>query len=54
MEKYLKLISCCAVLISSNLLTAAAFSDNNSIIGISALLLSNFACFIIGLIITED
>jgi len=54
MEKYIRLVSCIAVVISSGLITASAFADSKPTVGILALLLSNLGCFIAGIILSDD
>jgi hypothetical protein len=54
MEKGIRLISLLAVTISSQLIVASAFDNNNPVIGTFALLLSNLACFIAGIVLADD
>jgi len=54
METLLRLMPCLLVAVSSGLVVASAFADNDTTVGVAALLLGNFACFIAGLVLSDD
>jgi hypothetical protein len=53
MKNYIGLGACTAIITSNGLIVADAFADNRIILGAFALLLSNLACFIAGIIVSE-